>query len=113
MKSIFSVFLLFTSAVSVFGQPKELNGIVGRRVAFPAVVKEVGSLMYEGETVGDVTSSYFRTLRNVKFTGRLQWDSNTGHFSLSELKMEDKGEYTVQNTNKKISTDFQLNVYSK
>ncbi|KAJ8271225.1 hypothetical protein COCON_G00100840 [Conger conger] len=110
MEITFCIFLSIT-AVSVFGQPQELNGVVGKSVAFPAAVKKTGSLMYEGEMVGDVTSSYFRTLRNVKFTGRLQWDSNTGHFSLSELKMEDKGEYTVQNTDQGINTAFKLNVY--
>ncbi|XP_061101017.1 Fc receptor-like protein 5 [Conger conger] len=110
MEITFCVFLSIT-AVSVFGQPQELNGVVGRPVAFPAAVKKSGSLVYEGETVGDITSSRFSTVNNVKFTGRLQWDSNTGHFSLSELKMEDKGKYTVQNTDQGINTDFQLNVY--
>ncbi|KAG5849596.1 hypothetical protein ANANG_G00112620 [Anguilla anguilla] len=108
---IFSTCLLFTTAVSVFGQSVELNGIVGESVKFPAAVKKGGSLMYSGITSGDVTNSHFRTTSNEKFSGRLDWDSSTGLFSLSRLKLEDSGEYKVQNTDQNINTVFQLNVY--
>ncbi|XP_035274281.1 T-lymphocyte surface antigen Ly-9-like isoform X4 [Anguilla anguilla] len=111
MRSIFSTCLLFTTAVSVFGQSVELNGIVGESVKFPAAVKKGGSLMYSGITSGDVTNSHFRTASNEKFSGRLDWDSSTGLFSLSRLKLEDSGEYKVQNTDQNINTVFQLNVY--
>ncbi|KAG5849597.1 hypothetical protein ANANG_G00112630, partial [Anguilla anguilla] len=113
MRSIFSACLLFTTAVSVFGQSVELNGILGESVKFPAAVKKGGSLMYSSVTLGDVTSGNFTALPNKKYSGRVQWDSSTGLFSLSGLKMEDIGEYKVQNTDQNINTVFQLNVYSK
>ncbi|XP_035274277.1 titin-like isoform X1 [Anguilla anguilla] len=111
MRSIFSTCLLFTTAVSVFGQSVELHGILGQSVKFPAAVKKVGSLMHSGVTIGDVTNGKFTTPPNERFNGRLHWDSSTGLFSLSGLKMEDIGEYKVQNTDQNINTVFQLNVY--
>ncbi|KAG5849610.1 hypothetical protein ANANG_G00112770 [Anguilla anguilla] len=111
MRSIFSTCLLFTTAVSVFGQSVELNGILGKSVKFPAAVKKGGSLMHSGVTIGDVTNGSFSTLGNEKYRDRLQWDSSTGLLSLSGLKMEDIGEYKVQNTDQNINTVFQLNVY--
>ncbi|XP_035274293.1 T-lymphocyte surface antigen Ly-9-like isoform X2 [Anguilla anguilla] len=47
----------------------------------------------------------------VHYRDRLQWDSSTGLFSLSGLKMEDIGEYEVRNIDQNIITVFQLNVY--
>ncbi|XP_064176440.1 Fc receptor-like protein 5 [Anguilla rostrata] len=99
------------TAVSVFGQSVELHGILGQSVKFPAAVKKGGSLMHSGVTIGDVTNGKFTTPPNERFNGRLHWDSSTGLFSLSGLKMEDIGEYKVQNTDQNINTVFQLNVY--
>ncbi|KAJ8245195.1 hypothetical protein GJAV_G00274080 [Gymnothorax javanicus] len=110
MRSIFSTCLLLIAAVSVFGQAEELNGIVGKSIEFPTPVQTRGSLTHKGDVIGDVTSSRLTTPSN-EFKGRLQWDSSSGHFTLSGLKEADAGEYKVQNTEQKITTVYQLNVY--
>ncbi|XP_064176298.1 carcinoembryonic antigen-related cell adhesion molecule 21-like isoform X2 [Anguilla rostrata] len=110
MKIILCIFLL-NITVSVFGQSVELHDIVGQSVKFPADVKKDGFLMYGGVTLGDVTSGIFRASLNGNYRDRVQWDSSTGLFSLSGLKMEDIGDYKVQNTDQNNITVFQLNVY--
>ncbi|XP_064176185.1 T-lymphocyte surface antigen Ly-9-like [Anguilla rostrata] len=107
MKIILCIFLLNITAVNVFGQSVELNRILGESVKFPAAVKKGGYLMYGGDPIGD---SSLGTPGIGNYRGRLDWDSCTGLFSLSGLKMEDIGEYKVHNTDQNI-TVFQLNVY--
>ncbi|KAJ8245196.1 hypothetical protein GJAV_G00274090 [Gymnothorax javanicus] len=104
------VCICVSPAGSVFGQAEELNGIVGKSIEFPTPVQTRGSLTHKGDVIGDVTSSRLTTPSN-EFKGRLQWDSSSGHFTLSELKEADAGEYKVQNTEQKITTVYQLNVY--
>ncbi|KAJ8247743.1 hypothetical protein GJAV_G00249770 [Gymnothorax javanicus] len=115
MRSIFST-CLFLIAVSVFGQCQELDGIeeldriVGESIKFHTPVQKSGSLTHNGDVIGDVTNSQLTTPSN-KYTGRVQWDSSSGHFTLSGLKMDDAGKYKVQNTEQKITKFYQLNVY--
>ncbi|KAG5830023.1 hypothetical protein ANANG_G00319110, partial [Anguilla anguilla] len=40
MKIILYIFLLYITAVSVFGQSVELNGTLGKSIEFPAAVKK-------------------------------------------------------------------------
>ncbi|KAG5849595.1 hypothetical protein ANANG_G00112610 [Anguilla anguilla] len=63
----------------------------GRECEVPSCSEKGGSLMHSGATIGDLTSGRFTAPRNEKYRGRLQWDSSTGFFSLSGLKMEDIG----------------------
>ncbi|KAG5849614.1 hypothetical protein ANANG_G00112810 [Anguilla anguilla] len=114
MKIIICTFLLCIT-VSVFGGPQELNGIVGKSIEFPAAVETSGNLIYSskanaGVTIGDVTDGYF-TPQNEKFRDRLQWHSSTGHFSLSELKLEDSGVYKVEKNDGQKSASFNLTVW--
>ncbi|KAJ8362082.1 hypothetical protein AAFF_G00398130 [Aldrovandia affinis] len=88
-----------------------LNGVVGQSVAFPDAVKKSGSLTHNGDeqlTIGDVTDAKFMDFRE----GRVQWNNATGLFSISGLKMEDSGVYTLLNNDAKPSKDYhyQLNV---
>ncbi|KAJ8392389.1 hypothetical protein AAFF_G00075140 [Aldrovandia affinis] len=87
-----------------------LNGVLGKSVAFPDAVKKSGSLTHNGDgqlTIGDVTDAKFLDFRE----GRVQWNSATGLFSISGLKMEDSGMYALLN-NDGPSKDYhyQLNV---
>ncbi|KAG5849608.1 hypothetical protein ANANG_G00112750, partial [Anguilla anguilla] len=107
MKIILCTFLLCITAVSVFGQSVPLNGILGESVKFPAAAEKGGYLMYGTLTIGD---SSRETPGIGKYRDRVHWDSSTGFFSLSGLKMEDSGEYKVHNTDQNINV-FQLNVY--
>ncbi|KAJ8271220.1 hypothetical protein COCON_G00100790 [Conger conger] len=111
MKSIFSVFLLLTSAVRVYGQVKELQGIVGRSMVFPAAGQD-GRLFYNTDPIAVVTSGVVTDYSKGKYVDRLHWDSSTG-FSLSGLKMNDKGLYKVVRNNgtQSVEEKYQLTMY--
>ncbi|KAJ8362574.1 hypothetical protein AAFF_G00367860 [Aldrovandia affinis] len=88
-----------------------LNGVVGKSVAFPDAVKKSGTLTHKGDeqqTIGDVTGGQFTDFRE----GRVHWNSATGLFSISGLKMEDSGVYTLLNNDAEHSKEYQyqLNV---
>ncbi|KAJ8362576.1 hypothetical protein AAFF_G00367880 [Aldrovandia affinis] len=88
-----------------------LNGVLGQSVAFPDAVKKSGTLTYQGDspqTIGDVTRGQFTDYTE----GRVQWNSTTGLFSISGLKVEDSGMYTLLNNDAEPSKEnqYQLNV---
>ncbi|KAG7458483.1 hypothetical protein MATL_G00220680 [Megalops atlanticus] len=90
-----SVYTLAVYVSESFGKPVELSGAVGSSFTFPAAVKNSGSLMYNHIIVGHVTDGQ-HTPVDKTFTDRVQWDSSTGFFSITSLRMDDSGEYTVQ-----------------
>ncbi|KAJ8362132.1 hypothetical protein AAFF_G00393030 [Aldrovandia affinis] len=97
MRSIISIVLLLLIGLGVSSaQYVVLNGVVGQSVAFPDAVKKSGTLTHQGDspqTIGDVTRGQFRDYRE----GRVHWNSATGLFSISGLKMEDSGMYALLN----------------
>ncbi|KAG5849613.1 hypothetical protein ANANG_G00112800 [Anguilla anguilla] len=110
MKIILCTFLLCITAYGVFSESRELHGIVGKSIEFTYAVKPSGGLIYSGEAIGDVTSGSFKTSHIEKYKGRVHWDSSTGYFSLSELRLNDSGVYNVQNDGQK-SVSFSLTVW--
>ncbi|KAG7458440.1 hypothetical protein MATL_G00220260 [Megalops atlanticus] len=88
---------------------KKLNGIVGGTVSFPAAAKQTGFFSMNGSQISKVISSKKHNL-SIRLHGRLQWDSSTGLFSITDLKMEDSGEYRVQGNH--MPTTYQLTVYN-
>ncbi|KAJ8362105.1 hypothetical protein AAFF_G00396650 [Aldrovandia affinis] len=83
-----------------------LNGVVGESVAFPDAVKKSGTLTYKGDeqqTIGDVTGGQFTDYRE----GRVHWNSTTGLFSISGLKVDDSGMYTLLNNDAERSKEYQ------
>ncbi|XP_036373250.1 SLAM family member 5-like isoform X1 [Megalops cyprinoides] len=96
---------------SAQAESKKLNGIVGETVSFPAAVKQQGFFTTNGTQIAKVMSSKMHKLSMI-LHGRLQWDSSTGLFSITGLKMEDSGEYIVQSDGEKVETIYQLTVYN-
>ncbi|KAI1887884.1 hypothetical protein AGOR_G00195090 [Albula goreensis] len=92
---------------------KELKHTVGGTASFQAGVKTAGYL-YKGNTT-KIAKVMLNTLHimDQTFSGRLQWDSSTGFFSITGLKMEDSGRYKVQSSDEqKKDTFYQLTVYN-
>ncbi|KAJ8366250.1 hypothetical protein AAFF_G00365010 [Aldrovandia affinis] len=112
MRSILSIVLLLMIGLGVSSaQNVVLNGVVWQSVAFPDAVKKSGTLTHQGDspqTIGDVTGSRFTDFRE----GRVQWNSATGLFSISGLKVEDSGVYALLNNDADRSKEYQyrLNV---
>ncbi|XP_053087067.1 SLAM family member 7-like isoform X6 [Pangasianodon hypophthalmus] len=109
--------LLFLSEIfsSVGGSSvQELLGAVGESVTFPTSVPVSGNIIYKGNTVGYVFNKQSDTNVSEKFMNRLHWVSQSGFFTLSHLRTDDSGLYTVESTKElKGKQDYQLEVYER
>ncbi|XP_036420145.1 SLAM family member 5-like isoform X2 [Colossoma macropomum] len=108
LSGIFSVSVSSTSAQEV------LNRAVGESITFPTRVPASGTIMYVGRTIGQVLNKQTETDITEEFKNRLHWDSQSGFFTLSDLRTDDSGVYTVESTKEeKRQQAYQLNVYDK
>ncbi|KAK1792808.1 hypothetical protein P4O66_012719 [Electrophorus voltai] len=85
---------------------------VGKSFTFPTRVPLTGTIQYEGRNIGVVLNKNTDTETDEKFKNRLHWDNQTGLFTLSDLRTEDSGGYTVESSKEsKIKQEYQLEVY--
>ncbi|XP_053086686.1 uncharacterized protein LOC117596364 isoform X5 [Pangasianodon hypophthalmus] len=109
--------LLFLSEIfsSVGGSSgQELLGAVGESVTFPIRVPVTGTISYKGNTVGYVFNKQSDTNVIEKFMNRLHWVSQIRFFTISHLRTDDSGLYTVESTKElKGKQDYQLEVYDR
>ncbi|KAG9260036.1 hypothetical protein AMEX_G27695, partial [Astyanax mexicanus] len=90
-------------------QVEVLNGAVGESVIFSTRVPVTGTIIYEGRSIGQVLNKQSDTEHEEKFKNRLSWSSE--FFTLSDLRSDDSGVYTVQSTREeKANHVYQLNV---
>uniref|UniRef100_A0A4W4EBW3 Ig-like domain-containing protein n=1 Tax=Electrophorus electricus TaxID=8005 RepID=A0A4W4EBW3_ELEEL len=81
-------------------------------LTFPTRVPLTGTIQYEGRNIGLVLNKNSDTETDEKFKNRLHWDNQTGLFTLSDLRTEDSGGYTVESSKEsKIKQEYQLEVY--
>ncbi|XP_048852218.1 SLAM family member 5-like [Brienomyrus brachyistius] len=94
---------------------QQVQGIVGGGFTFPASVLSVGSLLYGNiGNVAMVLSGSSKTDLTEEFRGRLWWDSKTGLFTITDLQIQDSGQYRVDNSDGvKTVTAYQLTVYNR
>ncbi|KAM9449996.1 SLAM family member 7-like [Clarias gariepinus] len=114
--SLSLLFLLISVIFSSAGESsvQDLIGAVGDSVTFPISVPVSGNLIYNGNTVGLVLNKQSDTELSEKFVNRLQWVSQSGFFTLSDLRTDDSGLYTVESTKEqKGKQDYQLEVYER
>ncbi|KAM9449460.1 SLAM family member 5-like isoform 3-T3 [Clarias gariepinus] len=110
------LFLFLSVIFSSAGESsvQDLIGAVGDSVTFPISVPVSGYLMYKAITVGQVLNKQTDTELSEKFVNRLQWVSQSGFFTLSDLRTDDSGLYTVESTKEqKGKQDYQLEVYER
>uniref|UniRef100_W5MN73 Ig-like domain-containing protein n=1 Tax=Lepisosteus oculatus TaxID=7918 RepID=W5MN73_LEPOC len=95
-------------------QGETMRGVVGESVVFKAPVLQQGFLRYG--TYDDIARVFQGSIKmyNVKtFKGRVIWDNQTGLFQLTNLTLNDQGNYTVENIDgMKTVTVFHLIVLS-
>ncbi|KAG7458470.1 hypothetical protein MATL_G00220670 [Megalops atlanticus] len=89
----------------------ELKCIVGKRVTFPTAVKKTGLFIKNADTVARLDHIFYITNDSI-LRDRLQWDSSTGFFYITDLQMEDSGNYRVVDTDRKSDSIYQLTVYN-
>ncbi|XP_035274920.1 SLAM family member 5-like isoform X2 [Anguilla anguilla] len=95
-------------------QTKQMNGIVGGSVTFPAPVLKTGTLSNKDQGAAAMVMKGSSDTELIKqFTGRLQWDNQTGLFTITHLRTEDSGTYIVncKEEQSKLTFTFQLEVY--
>lgn len=93
---------------------ERMMGTVGGSITFPVPVQEDGSLTYEGRVVILVGTGNIRIIDDERFKDRLQWDQQSGQFSIKLLKTNDSGTYKVDNLDnleKQTAVTFQVTVY--
>ncbi|XP_064193857.1 SLAM family member 8-like isoform X1 [Anguilla rostrata] len=107
-----AVILLYTCLIAdvcvTSVQSKILNGILGQTITFPSVVKEIGFIFKNKSEIATVAGEIEPT--DDRYGTRLQWNSSTGLFSLTDLRRGDSGEYGVQHKDGKTD-DYQLVVW--
>ncbi|MCJ8748969.1 hypothetical protein PDJAM_G00170750 [Pangasius djambal] len=112
-----SLLFLFISEIfsSVGGSSgQEVLRAVGESVTFPIRVPVTGNIIYKGDTVGYVLNKQSDTNISEKFTNRLHWVSQSGFFTLSDLRTDDSGLYTVESTKElKGKQEYRLEVYER
>ncbi|XP_048852208.1 SLAM family member 5-like isoform X1 [Brienomyrus brachyistius] len=94
---------------------QQVQGIVGGAFTFPAPVISVGTLSYGNiGNVAIVVPGSSKTDLTEEFRGRLWWDSKTGLFTITDLQIQDSGQYKVDSSDggKKV-TEYQLTVYNR
>lgn len=90
---------------------KNLTGTVGGNITLPAPVLERGYLLYGRTIIADVKGGIFDLSEDI-YKNRLQWDRNSGLFTLTELQRNDSGIYTVDSkTGKVFLSSYKLTVY--
>lgn len=92
---------------------KNLTGTVGGNITLPDSVQEKAFLLYGGKIIADVIKGEFEIFVDI-YMNRLQWDRNSGLFTLTELQRNDSGIYTVDSkTGKVFTSSYKLTVYGK
>ncbi|GAA6074649.1 CD48 antigen-like, partial, partial [Tachysurus ichikawai] len=92
---------------------QEVIGAVGNSVTFNLHVPVSGTISYKSQTVGQVFNN-LSEINGEKFVNRLRWLSQSGFFNLSDLRPDDSGLYTVQNTKvQKAIQEYHLDVYER
>ncbi|KAL3995788.1 scotin [Sarotherodon galilaeus] len=90
---------------------KNLTGTVGGNITLPDSVLEKGYLLYGGKVIADVIKGEFDISEDI-YKNRLQWDRNSGLFTLTELQRSDSGIYTVDSkTGNVFTSSYKLTVY--
>ncbi|KAI1887873.1 hypothetical protein AGOR_G00194980 [Albula goreensis] len=107
MKIVICVTLLCVAGVS---SVQELSGLVNGSVEIPTAVKNGGTLSYNKNIIVDITNGKVSVV-GAEFAGRIKWNSRTGVLSISDLQMEDAGDYEVQADNQR--SEYQLTVYKR
>lgn len=109
---LFSLSEIFSSVGG--SSVQEVIGAVGESVTFTTSVPVSGTISYKGGTVGLVMNKQSETDQNEKFMNRLDWVSQSGFFTLSDLRTDDSGLYTVDSIKEpKGRQDYQLEVYGE
>ncbi|XP_048852210.1 SLAM family member 5-like isoform X3 [Brienomyrus brachyistius] len=101
--------------ISVHAEMQQVQGIVGGAFTFPSPVISVGTLSYGNiGSVAIVVPGSSKTDLTEEFRGRLWWDSKTGLFTITDLQIQDSGQYKVDSSDggKKV-TEYQLTVYNR
>ncbi|XP_060744228.1 uncharacterized protein LOC132858066 [Tachysurus vachellii] len=92
---------------------QEVFGAVSDSVTFSLHVPDSGTIIYKGETVGLVLNSQSE-INGEKFVNRLRCHNQSGFFTLSDLRPDDSGLYTVESTKvQKGKQEYHLDMYKR
>ncbi|KAM4750920.1 hepatic and glial cell adhesion molecule-like [Anableps anableps] len=89
---------------------RNLTGVVGGNITLPDPLLELGFLLDKLNTVASVDEEKFKILEE-RYNKRLDWNKNSGLFTLTDLQKEDSGLYEIDAKKTKITFSYSLTVY--
>ncbi|XP_055779956.1 SLAM family member 5-like isoform X3 [Salvelinus fontinalis] len=111
----FNSHILCASQQTVQSEIQQVKGIVGQTFSFPERVIKTGNLLY-GD-LGSIANVYpgkeGKITLEKRFENRLHLNNVTRYFTLSDLQIDDAGNYTLEITDEgKKTKTFELTVYN-
>ncbi|XP_055779955.1 SLAM family member 5-like isoform X2 [Salvelinus fontinalis] len=115
MLLFFVINVLCASQQTVQSEIQQVKGIVGQTFSFPERVIKTGNLLY-GD-LGSIANVYpgkeGKITLEKRFENRLHLNNVTRYFTLSDLQIDDAGNYTLEITDEgKKTKTFELTVYN-
>ncbi|XP_012996152.3 SLAM family member 5-like isoform X2 [Esox lucius] len=87
-----------------------LTQVVGKSITFSNPTKQGGSLLYNGDNIAVVVEGRMDSSYKDSFKDRIQWDQETGQFTIKDLTTSDSGMYVVDGKGG-AKTTYQLTVF--
>ncbi|XP_038837757.1 SLAM family member 5-like isoform X1 [Salvelinus namaycush] len=110
----FDIDVLCASQPTVQSETRQVKGVVGQSLSFPERVNKSGNLLH-GD-LGSIANVYpgkeGKITLEKRFENRIHLNSVTRYFTLSDLKIDDAGVYTVEDTDGGGKNKFELTVYN-
>ncbi|XP_053183587.1 CD48 antigen-like [Scomber japonicus] len=111
MEAQMRLFFFFIVMISAATEEIYLSATEGGNITLPDPVLENGYIIFKGKLVAMEDNGSVR-MRDLTYTNRLHWDKNTGLFTITGLKMNDSGSYTIgPNEGNIVPTSYILTVY--
>ncbi|XP_035993522.1 CD48 antigen-like isoform X1 [Fundulus heteroclitus] len=90
---------------------RNLNGVVGGNVTFPDPVLELGFLLGGRGTIALVNDRKLQIVEEI-YTNKLNWNRNSGLFTITDLQKNDSGVYKVDSKKARVFyISYNLTVY--
>uniref|UniRef100_A0AAY5K8I2 Immunoglobulin V-set domain-containing protein n=1 Tax=Esox lucius TaxID=8010 RepID=A0AAY5K8I2_ESOLU len=106
------IFFLAGLCFSVAQTDEEmLTQVVGEPVTFPFSIDSGGSVLYNHVIIAEVVKGTMDPYEG-SFKDRIQWDQQTGQFTIKDLTTSDSGMYVVYKQGA-VWTSYQLTVFGK
>ncbi|XP_008302076.1 uncharacterized protein LOC103373850 [Stegastes partitus] len=104
------LFIVLSSSAAAVEVTETLTGSEGGNITLPTSVGELGLLFYKITTLA-VVQNWVLDIWQQHYRDRLLWNRTTGLFTITGLRKDDSGIYTVESKGKGLVKSYNLTVY--